>query len=146
MVYTEHPDTIRRGGALGTIKNCAMDRGTHPWLLATEDERVKLPTDETRLVRGVDVLPYVLAPLMGPEEYDMDEMEQLPETLQFLGEDKKREQDPVLRMMCVEILLLLATSEYRLARRNRASAAAVRESDLSRRRCISFQRFIHSCS
>jgi len=36
----------------------------------------------------------------------------LPETLQFLGPEKVRERDPVLRMMCVEILLLLATSEY----------------------------------
>lgn len=65
---------------------------------------------------------------MGPEEYDIDvslpsigsekiiltrlqEMEKLPATLQFLGADKKREQDTVLRMMCVEILLLLSTSK-----------------------------------
>lgn len=38
-------------------------------------------------------------------------MEKLPATLQFLGADKKREQDTVLRMMCVEILLLLSTSK-----------------------------------
>ena len=70
-------------------------------------------------------MPWVLAPLMGPEEYDMEvscailykllaangqDMEQLPPTLQFLGEDKKREEDTVLRMMCIEILLLLSTS------------------------------------
>jgi len=87
VVYTEHPDTIRRGGALGCIKNCAMDRGSMPWLLASEskpliwyprdeaehiDDRVKLPSDPSRTVRGVDVLPFVLSPLMGPEEYDMD--------------------------------------------------------------------------
>jgi hypothetical protein len=36
VVYTEHPDTIRRGGALGCIKNAAMDRASHPFLLATE--------------------------------------------------------------------------------------------------------------
>jgi len=39
-------------------------------------------------------------------------MEQLPPTLQFLGAEKKREEDPVLRMMCIEILLLLSTSEF----------------------------------
>lgn len=39
-------------------------------------------------------------------------MDKLPATLQFLGSEKKREQDTVLRMMCVEILLLLATSEW----------------------------------
>ena len=38
-------------------------------------------------------------------------MDKLPATLQFLGSEKKREQDTVLRMMCVEILLLLSTSK-----------------------------------
>jgi hypothetical protein len=42
-------------------------------------------------------------------------MDKLPATLQFLGPEKKREQDTVLRMMCVEILLLLSTSEFRLS-------------------------------
>ena len=36
VVFTEHLDTIRRGGALGCIKNCAMDRGSMGWLLASE--------------------------------------------------------------------------------------------------------------
>lgn len=39
-------------------------------------------------------------------------MEQLPESLQFLPPDKERERDPVLRLTCVEILLLLATSAF----------------------------------
>jgi hypothetical protein len=39
-------------------------------------------------------------------------MDSLPATLQFLGPDKVRERDPVLRLMCVEVLLLLATSEW----------------------------------
>jgi hypothetical protein len=42
-------------------------------------------------------------------------MEQLPATLQFLPPDKLREQDPVLRMMCVEILLLLSTCKYSIS-------------------------------
>lgn len=36
VVFTGHPDTIRRGGALGCIKNCAMDRGSMGFLLASE--------------------------------------------------------------------------------------------------------------
>lgn len=36
------------------------------------DVRVRLPSDTSRLVKGVDVLPWVLAPLMGPEEYDIE--------------------------------------------------------------------------
>jgi len=65
---------------------------------------------------------------MGPEEYDMDEMEKLPETLQFLPPTKKREQDPVLRMMCIEILLLLSTTfTGREALRKRGAYYVVRE-------------------
>ena len=36
------------------------------------DDRVKLPSDPSRTVKGVDVLPFVMSPLMGPEEYEMD--------------------------------------------------------------------------
>lgn len=43
------------------------------------------------------------------------DMEQLPATLQFLPPDKLREQDSVLRMMCVEILLLLSTCRITLS-------------------------------
>ncbi|ORY28047.1 cytoplasm protein [Naematelia encephala] len=128
VVYTEHPDTIRRGGALGCIKNSAMDRASMPWLLASENDRVRLPSDPSRRVKGVDVLPWVLSPIMGPEEYDIDEMEQLPATLQFLPSTKEREKDPVLRMMCIEILLLLSTTYTgRQVLRNRGAYYVVRE-------------------
>lgn len=36
------------------------------------DDRVTLPSNPSRKVKGVDVLPWVLSPLMGPEEIDMD--------------------------------------------------------------------------
>ncbi|WVQ72728.1 hypothetical protein IAR50_002288 [Cryptococcus sp. DSM 104548] len=128
VVYTGHPDLIRRGGALGCIKNCAMDRASMVWLLASEDDRVRLPSDPSRMIKGVDVLPWVLAPLMGPEEYDIEDMEKLPPTLQFLPPEKEREKDTVLRMMCVEILLLLATTYTgREALRERGAYFVVRE-------------------
>lgn len=38
-------------------------------------------------------------------------MDLLPVSLQFLPPTKERERDPILRLTCVEILLLLATSE-----------------------------------
>lgn len=105
-----------------------MDRTSHPWLLAGEGDRVRLPSDPNRRVRGVDVLPWVLSPLMGPEEYEMDEMDKLPETLQFLPPTKTRERDTVLRMMCVEILLLLATTfTGRQTLRDRGTYFVVRE-------------------
>ena len=77
---------------------------------STADDRVRLPSDLSRIVKGVDVLPWVLSPLMGAEEYDTEDMEKLPPTLQLLPPRKEREKDPVLRMMCIEILLLLSTS------------------------------------
>jgi hypothetical protein len=46
-----------------------------------------------------------------PPLHPTQEMDALPASLQFLGPDKIRERDPVLRLMCVEILMLLATSE-----------------------------------
>lgn len=89
--HTSHPDIIRRGGCLGTIKNIALDRGCHAFLLASEGDRVRLERTgagaisnsetmgqeesnggEGQTVRGVDVLPAVLGPLMGGEEYDME--------------------------------------------------------------------------
>lgn len=63
-------------------------------------------------VRGIDVLPKILGPLMGGEEIDIDDMDILPSSLQFQREDKQREQDGVLRLTCVEILLLLCTCEF----------------------------------
>ncbi|KAI9633399.1 putative cytoplasm protein [Dioszegia hungarica] len=127
--HTSHPDIIRRGGCLGAIKNIALDRGCHAFLLAGEGDRVRLErTGAGLIVRGVDVLPAVLGPLMGGEEYDMEDMEQLPVTLQFLPPDKQREQDSVLRMMCVEILLLLSTSYTgRETLRKRGAYLVVRE-------------------
>jgi hypothetical protein len=87
--HTSHPDIIRRGGCLGAIKNIALDRGCHAFLLAGEGDRVRLERtgagavsgssmgkeevgEEGLIVRGVDVLPAVLGPLMGGEEYDME--------------------------------------------------------------------------
>lgn len=80
--HTSHPDPIRRGGCLGAIKNIALDRGCHAFLLASEGDRVRLgltgatvaisSQGEEATVRGVDVLPAVLGPLMGGEEYDME--------------------------------------------------------------------------
>lgn len=51
-----------------------MDKSTHAFLLASENDRIKFGfgKDKEELVRGCDVLPSVLGPLMGGEEYDID--------------------------------------------------------------------------
>jgi len=61
---------------------------------------------------GVGVLPYILLPLAGPEEFDLEDQEKLPESLQMLPPDKKREPDTVLRLTHVETLLLLCHTRW----------------------------------
>lgn len=51
---------------------------------------------------SVDILPRLLLPLAGPEEFDEDDMESLPVDLQYLEPDKERESDPDIRKMLVE--------------------------------------------
>ena len=53
----------------------------------------------------MDILPHLLLPLAGPEEFPEDDMEKLPPDLQYLGDDKQREADPDIRKMLLEALL-----------------------------------------
>jgi len=52
----------------------------------------------------VDLLPRVLLPLAGPEEFTDDEMDRLPVDLQYLEPDKQREPDADIRRMLVEAI------------------------------------------
>ncbi|KAF7983741.1 hypothetical protein HWV62_19709 [Athelia sp. TMB] len=109
--FTEHKDTIRRGGTTSTIKNCAFNSAGHRALLSPETTKVTVPPSETA-APGMDILPYVLLPLAGPEEFDLDDQEKLPSALQFLPPTKTREPDSVLRLTHVETLLLLCTTRW----------------------------------
>ena len=64
-------------------------KGSHEWLLGEE----------------VDVLPFLLLPLAGPEQFEVEEMERLPEDLQFLPDDKQRELDPDIRKMLIDAVM-----------------------------------------
>ncbi|CAO3607323.1 unnamed protein product [Cunninghamella echinulata] len=97
QIFTEDENVIRRGGVDTVIKNCCFETREHEKLLDAD----KLNT-----------LPFILLPLCGSEEYDLDEFEQFPEEIQLLGEDKKRETDLMLRTMLVEALILLTHSRY----------------------------------
>jgi hypothetical protein len=59
---------------------------------------------------GIDALQHILLPLAGPDEFDLDTQEQLPDPLQFLPQTKQREPDSVLRLTHIETLLLLCTT------------------------------------
>lgn len=56
----------------------------------------------------IDLLSRLLLPLAGPEELDDDEMEKLPDDLQYLTPDKKREADPDIRIMLMETLMMVS--------------------------------------
>lgn len=94
-VFTEHKSNIRRKGVASTIKNVAFDIASHP-MLFDED--------------AVNLLPYLLLPLAGPEEFsDEDTMDMLPD-LQLLPPDKQRDSDNTIVTTHLETLLLLTTT------------------------------------
>merc|ERR1719427_1636616 len=71
--------------------NCLFETEYHDWLLSED----------------VDILPFLLLPLAGPEEYSASENEELPIDLQYLPNDKQRETNR-------EIIILLAESLFQL--------------------------------
>lgn len=55
----------------------------------------------------IDILSRLLLPLAGPEELDADEMDKLPDDLQYLPPDKQREDDADIRTMLIEALMMV---------------------------------------
>ncbi|TVY31342.1 Protein HGH1-like protein, partial [Lachnellula occidentalis] len=94
-VFTEHKSDIRRKGVASTIKNVAFEIASHPAFLA-EDE--------------INILPYLLLPITGNEEYDEMEMLDMLPDLQLLPPDKKRDSDHGIIKTHVETLTLLTTT------------------------------------
>lgn len=99
------------------------------WLLAAAPEpRLFLEYHEWLLGDEVDILPFLLLPLAGPEEFPEDEMERLPVDLQYLPPDKQREEEPDIRKMLLEaIMLLTATKAGRHAVREKGTYLVLRE-------------------
>ena len=96
IAFIGHESHIRRGGVLSVIKNCCFDTTIHHWILSDQE---------------LNLLPFILLPLAGPEDLTEEEYDGLPDELLFLESDKKRESDPKIRLLLVEILLLLATTQ-----------------------------------
>ncbi|XP_042321515.1 protein HGH1 homolog [Sceloporus undulatus] len=113
LPFTQDPGSaVRRGGVVGTLRNCCFDYRCHEWLLSEE----------------VDVLPFLLLPLAGPEDFPEDEMEKLPLDLQYLPPEKEREPDPDIRKMLLEaVMLLTATKRGRLLVREKGTYVILRE-------------------
>ena len=92
-------------------RNCAFYTQAHQAILTPESDTVIVPPSDLR-APGVDALQYILLPLAGPEEFDLDTQERLPEALQFLPPTKKREANAAFRLTHVETLLLLCTTRW----------------------------------
>ena len=58
----------------------------------------------------LNLLPFLLLPLMGPEDYDEEDLDGMPDELQLLSSDKTRESDPRIRLILIETLLLFAST------------------------------------
>jgi hypothetical protein len=94
-VFTEHGSDVRRRGVANALKNVCFEVSAHPLLLAEGDS---------------GVLPYLLRPLVGGEEYPDDETEDMFDELQLLPADKQREKEPEILVSHLDALLLLATT------------------------------------
>ncbi|CAN8179044.1 unnamed protein product, partial [Coccothraustes coccothraustes] len=85
------PEPELRRGIVGALRNCCFQHENHERLLSPE----------------LDALPLLLLPLAGPEELSEEEMEQLPVDLQYLPPEHQREEEPEIRKMLLETLLLV---------------------------------------
>lgn len=56
---------LRKGGVIGLLRNICFDSSQHIWLL-----------------EEMELLPTILTPLAGPEEFDDEETDKLPIELQ----------------------------------------------------------------
>jgi hypothetical protein len=95
IVFTEHKSDVRRKGVASTIKNVAFDVPFHPTFLAED---------------GINILPYLLLPIMGSEEFEEEDMLDFLPDLQLLPPDKTRDSDPAIMQTHIETLTLLATT------------------------------------
>jgi hypothetical protein len=94
-VFTEHKSDIRRKGVASTIKNVAFEIPSHHLFLDPDE---------------INILPYLLLPITGNEEFDEeDTLDMLPD-LQLLPPDKTRDTDHSIIQTHVETLMLLTTT------------------------------------
>ncbi|EPS42775.1 hypothetical protein H072_3242 [Dactylellina haptotyla CBS 200.50] len=117
IVFTEHQSLIRRKGVASTIKNSLFDVPSHQILMSEV---------------SVNILPYLLLPLMGPEDYPDEESLDMPSEVQFLPANKKRESDNTVVAAHLESLMLLtATREIRAKLRELQVYPIIREVHLA---------------
>lgn len=97
LPFISHSSIARRGSICIILKNVCFKSNSNSWLLGP----------------SVDILPTILKPLCGKGIVNLeeDEMEKLPDDLQYLDEDTQPEDDPDIKIMIVETLLLLCNKK-----------------------------------
>lgn len=95
-VFTEHQSHARRKGVASTIKNVAFDIDSHPMLLSESE---------------ANLLPYILLPIAGSEDFSEEETLAMLPDLQLLPPDKARDTDDEIINTHIETLLLLTTTK-----------------------------------
>lgn len=103
-VFTEHASHVRREGVASTIKNAAFEVDKHNLFLHDEGG------SDSENSGGANLLPYILLPIAGSEEYSDDETAKMLPDLQLLPPDKTRENDAKILATHIETLLLLTTT------------------------------------
>ncbi|XP_062490632.1 protein HGH1 homolog [Pezoporus occidentalis] len=113
LPFTQYPHSAEhRRGIVGALRNCCFEHEHHEWLLS----------------EAVDILPFLLLPLAGPEDLPEHDMERLPPDLQYLPQDKQREEEPDIRRMLLEaVMLLTATGPGRRRVRAMGTYVVLRE-------------------
>ncbi|XP_062348556.1 protein HGH1 homolog isoform X2 [Cinclus cinclus] len=97
-----------RRGVVGALRNCCFDHREHEWLLGPE----------------VEAMPTLLLPLVGHRHHEQE----VPVDLQFLPPEHQREEEPEIRKMLLETLLLLTATEGGRSRaRSRGTSEALRD-------------------
>ncbi|RXG58682.1 Protein HGH1-like protein [Armadillidium vulgare] len=105
----------RRKAAIFALHNCTFEREYHDWLLSEE----------------IDLSTRLAYPLAGPDVFTVEENESLPLDLQFLGDDKEREEDSELRAVLLESLMQFCTKrKHREHLRNQNIYLILREHNL----------------
>uniref|UniRef100_A0A1B6LSV6 Protein HGH1 homolog n=1 Tax=Graphocephala atropunctata TaxID=36148 RepID=A0A1B6LSV6_9HEMI len=94
--FMNHESNVRRRGITGVVHNCAFDSSVHEWLLGVD----------------VDILPRLLLPLAGPEQFDDEDNDKLPIELQYLPDTKTREPDTEIRKQNLETLNQLCATRF----------------------------------
>uniref|UniRef100_A0A0A9X979 Protein HGH1 homolog n=3 Tax=Lygus hesperus TaxID=30085 RepID=A0A0A9X979_LYGHE len=111
-VINTSPSPIERFGIASAVYNCLFDKSTHHTLMGPP----------------YDILPILLLPLAGPEEFDEEDNNKLPLELQYLADDKTREEDSLVRNVILRALLhLCKTRKVRTEIRDRNAYVILRE-------------------